>query len=46
VVSSSIILDEDVTTSLVIGLVLVIVGVAVNLSSDRAVAVEQPTEVV
>jgi len=46
VISSSIILGEDVTTSLVVGLVLVIIGVAVNLLSDRAATVEQPTEVV
>jgi drug/metabolite transporter (DMT)-like permease len=36
VVSSAIILGEDVTTSLVLGLILVIFGVAVNLLSDRA----------
>ena len=46
VVSSAVILGEDVTTSLVVGLVLVIVGVAVNLLSDRDATVEQPTEVV
>jgi drug/metabolite transporter (DMT)-like permease len=36
VVSSAIVLNEDVTTSLVLGLILVITGVAVNLLSDRA----------
>lgn len=51
VVSSAIVLGEDVTTSLVLGLVLVIVGVAVNLLSDRAAKTEpadvlDPQEVV
>jgi drug/metabolite transporter (DMT)-like permease len=36
VVSSAIVLNEDITTSLVLGLILVITGVAVNLLSDRA----------
>jgi drug/metabolite transporter (DMT)-like permease len=44
VVSSAIVLNEDVTTSLVLGLILVITGVAVNLLSDRA-AKEEPAEV-
>jgi drug/metabolite transporter (DMT)-like permease len=50
VVSSAIVLGEDVTTSLVLGLLLVILGVAVNLLSDRAKAepadVLEPQEVV
>jgi drug/metabolite transporter (DMT)-like permease len=47
VASSAILLGEDVTTELAIGLVLVIVGVALNLLSDRGVAAEtQPSEVV
>ncbi len=46
VVSSSILLGEDITTSLAIGLVLVIIGVALNLLSDREVTEETlPTEV-
>lgn len=44
VVSSALILDEDVTTSLLLGLILVILGVAVNLLSDRASKTE-PTDV-
>ncbi len=35
VVSSAIILGEDVTTSLLLGLILVVAGVALNLLSDR-----------
>jgi drug/metabolite transporter (DMT)-like permease len=35
VLSSAIILGEDVTTSLLIGLILVVAGVALNLLSDR-----------
>jgi drug/metabolite transporter (DMT)-like permease len=51
VVSSAIILGEDVTTSLLLGLLLVILGVAVNLLSDRTgkpepVDVLDPQEVV
>ncbi len=46
VVSSAVILGEDVTTSLVVGLVLVIIGVAVNLLSDRPDVLAEPTEVV
>jgi drug/metabolite transporter (DMT)-like permease len=51
VVSSAIILGEDVTTSLLLGLVLVILGVAVNLLSDRTTKAEpadvlDPQEVV
>jgi drug/metabolite transporter (DMT)-like permease len=50
VVSSAIVLNEDVTTSLVLGLILVITGVAVNLLSDRASKTEadvlDPQEVV
>ena len=44
VVSSALILDEDVTTSLLLGLILVILGVAVNLLSDRASKTE-PSDV-
>lgn len=44
VVSSALILDEDVTTSLLLGLILVILGVAVNLLSDRA-SKKEPTDV-
>jgi drug/metabolite transporter (DMT)-like permease len=40
VISSALILGEDITTSLVLGLTLVIVGVAVNLLSDRAAKAE------
>jgi drug/metabolite transporter (DMT)-like permease len=51
VISSALILGEDITTSLVLGLTLVIVGVAVNLLSDRAAKAEpvdvlDPQEVV
>lgn len=47
VASSALLLGEDVTLSLAIGLALVIIGVAVNLLSDRAVLVEaEPSEVV
>jgi drug/metabolite transporter (DMT)-like permease len=51
VVSSAIILGEDITTSLLLGLLLVILGVAVNLLSDRAAKAERadvldPQEVV
>lgn len=35
VLSSALLLDEPITTSLIIGLLLVIVGVAINLLSDR-----------
>jgi len=35
VLSSAIILGEDVTTSLLLGLILVVAGVALNLLSDR-----------
>jgi drug/metabolite transporter (DMT)-like permease len=44
VVSSAMVLGEDITTSLVLGLLLVILGVAVNLLSDRAAKAE-PTDV-
>jgi drug/metabolite transporter (DMT)-like permease len=44
VVSSAIILGEDVTTSLLLGLILVVAGVALNLLSDREKAAE-PGEV-
>jgi drug/metabolite transporter (DMT)-like permease len=47
VISSALLLGEEVTMSLTIGLTLVIAGVAVNLLSDRAVLVEaEPSEVV
>ena len=46
VVSSAIILDENVTASLVLGLLLVILGVALNLLSDRPDVLAEPTEVV
>jgi len=47
VVSSAILLGEDVTTALAVGLVLVIIGVALNLLSDRAAPSDlQPSEVV
>lgn len=51
VVSSALILGETVTTSLLLGLILVILGVAVNLLSDRAAKAEpadvlDPQEVV
>jgi drug/metabolite transporter (DMT)-like permease len=47
VASSAILLGEVVTTELAIGLVLVIVGVALNLLSDRGAPAEtQPSEVV
>jgi drug/metabolite transporter (DMT)-like permease len=51
VVSSAMVLGEDITTSLVLGLLLVILGVAVNLLSDRAAKAEpadvlDPQEVV
>ncbi len=51
VVSSALILGETVTTSLLLGLILVILGVAVNLLSDRAAKAESadvldPQEVV
>jgi drug/metabolite transporter (DMT)-like permease len=47
VASSALLLGEDITTSLAIGLVLVIIGVAVNLLSDRPVVDDtQPSEVV
>jgi drug/metabolite transporter (DMT)-like permease len=45
--SSALLLGEDITTSLAIGLVLVIIGVAINLLSDRPVVDDtQPSEVV
>jgi drug/metabolite transporter (DMT)-like permease len=47
VASSAILLGEEVTTALAIGLILVIVGVALNLLSDReALDGDQPSEVV
>ena len=47
VVSSAVLLGENVTTALGIGLVLVIAGVALNLLSDSATPEEiQPSEVV
>ena len=47
VVSSAVLLGEDVTTALGIGLVLVIAGVALNLLSDSETPEEiQPSEVV
>lgn len=47
VISSAVLLGEDVTTALGIGLVLVIAGVALNLLSDSATPEEiQPSEVV
>jgi drug/metabolite transporter (DMT)-like permease len=47
VISSAILLGEDVTTALAIGLILVIIGVALNLLSDRDVTPDdQPSEVV
>jgi drug/metabolite transporter (DMT)-like permease len=51
VVSSAIILGEGITTNLLLGLILVILGVAVNLLSDRAAKAERaevldPQEVV
>lgn len=44
VVSSAILLGEEVTTALAIGLVLIIIGVALNLLSDRGVADQPPTD--
>ena len=46
VASSAILLGEDVTTTLAIGLMLVIIGVALNLLSDREASGEllQPSE--
>lgn len=44
VASSAILLGEDITTTLILGLVLVILGVALNLLSDRG-AVAPPSEV-
>jgi drug/metabolite transporter (DMT)-like permease len=47
VASSAILLGEEVTTALAIGLILVIVGVALNLLSDKeALDPDQPSEVV
>lgn len=47
VVSSAILLGEEITVALAAGLVLVMIGVALNLLSDRAVPVEaEPSEVV
>jgi drug/metabolite transporter (DMT)-like permease len=47
VVSSALLLGEEITTSLAIGLILVVIGVAVNLLSDRTSVEEiQPSEVV
>jgi drug/metabolite transporter (DMT)-like permease len=46
VASSAILLGEEVTTTLAIGLLLVILGVALNLLSDRPDVVDQPSEVV
>lgn len=47
VASSAILLGEEVTTALAIGLILVIVGVALNLLSDKEALDEgQPSEVV
>jgi len=47
VVSSAILLGEEVTTALAIGLILVIIGVAINLLSDQEILEEdQPSEVV
>jgi drug/metabolite transporter (DMT)-like permease len=47
VASSAILLGEEVTTALAIGLILVIVGVALNLLSDKeALDGDQPSEVV
>jgi len=48
VVSSAILLGEEVTTALAIGLLLVIIGVALNLLSDRGAPddLAQPSEVV
>jgi drug/metabolite transporter (DMT)-like permease len=47
VASSALLLGEEVTLSLTVGLALVIAGVAVNLLSDRAVLVAaEPSEVV
>lgn len=46
VVSSALLLGEEITTSLALGLILVIVGVALNLLSDRGASQETlPTEV-
>ena len=46
VISSALLLGEDITTSLTLGLILVIVGVALNLLSDRGATPETlPTEV-
>jgi drug/metabolite transporter (DMT)-like permease len=47
VVSSALLLGEEITTSLAIGLILVVIGVAVNLLTDRTSVEEiQPSEVV
>ena len=47
VASSAILLGEEVTAELAVGLVLVIIGVALNLLSDRGAPAEtQPSEVV
>jgi drug/metabolite transporter (DMT)-like permease len=46
VVSSAVILGENVTTSLVLGLLLVMLGVGLNLLSDRPDVLAEPTEVV
>jgi drug/metabolite transporter (DMT)-like permease len=47
VVSSALLLGEEITTSLAVGLILVVIGVAVNLLSDRTSVEEiQPSEVV
>jgi drug/metabolite transporter (DMT)-like permease len=46
VVSSAIILGESVTANLILGLLLVILGVALNLLSDRPDVLAEPTEVV
>ncbi|MGH8950565.1 MAG: DMT family transporter [Acidimicrobiia bacterium] len=48
VVSSAILLGEEITTTLTLALMLVIVGVALNLLSDRGAPEElaEPTEVV
>lgn len=46
VASSAILLDEVVTAPLAVGLLLVILGVALNLLSDRPDVLDQPSEVV
>ncbi len=43
-VSSAVLLGEDITTTLAIGLLLIILGVALNLLSDRR-AVDEPASV-